>query len=446
MSRILIATVPVIGHIAPFLPLARALLARGHEVAWYSGHKYRARIERTGARFFGYERAPDYDDAHFDTLYPERARHQGIAQLKFDMKHIFIDAAPGQLTDLKRITQQFPADLLLADPGLIGALFLREQTGRSVGVLGVLPLMLTSDDTAPFGFGLAPGEGSLARLRNRTLHWATQKLVFGEVQRHWQAVRGRLGLPPSGWWLDSITRASFYLQPTVPRFEYPRRQLPASFHFIGMMPAEAPTDVALPAFWHELNGSRPVVHVTQGTVANVEPDLFAPALAGLAQEDVLVVLSTGNRPLDSLRLGRLPPNARVAPFLSYPQLLPRTQVMVTNGGYGGVQLALSYGVPLVVAGASEDKPEVAARVQWAGAGINLRSGKPSAESVRAAVRQILSQPTYRARARELAQDYAAHDAITRAIGVIETQLRGDAEQHGEASADAEYIGRPSLVA
>jgi UDP:flavonoid glycosyltransferase YjiC (YdhE family) len=39
--------------------------------------------------------------------------------------------------------------------------------------------------------------------------------------------------------------------------------------------------------------------------------------------------------------------------------------MVTNGGYGGVQMALSYGVPLVVAGASEDKPEVAP--VWRGA-------------------------------------------------------------------------------
>lgn len=446
MSRILIATVPVIGHIAPFLPLARALVARGHELAWYSGHKYRARIEQTGARFFGYAAAPDHDDADFDARFPERARHQGIAQLKFDMKHVFIDAAPGQLTDLKRALMQFPADLVLADPGMIGALFLREQTGMSVGILGVLPLMLTGDDTAPFGFGLAPGQGRLARLRNRALHWATQKLVFGDVQRHWQGVRAGLGLAPSGWWLDSITRASFYLQPTVPRFEYPRRNLPSSFHFVGMMPAEAPPDVPLPAFWHELDGTRPVVHVTQGTVANVDPDLFAPALKGLAQENVLVVLSTGNRPLESLRLGPLPVNARVAPFLSYPQLLPRTNVMLTNGGYGGVQMALSYGVPLVVAGASEDKPEVAARVEWAGAGINLRSGKPSPESVRAAVREVLHQPAYWARARALAKDYAAHDAIARALGVIENQLAQDAQRRMPAAPEADERERQSLVA
>ena len=36
--------------------------------------------------------------------------------------------------------------------------------------------------------------------------------------------------------------------------------------------------------------------------------------------------------------------------------------MVTNGGYGGVQLALAHGVPLVVAGNTEEKGEIAARV------------------------------------------------------------------------------------
>ena len=48
--------------------------------------------------------------------------------------------------------------------------------------------------------------------------------------------------------------------------------------------------------------------------------------------------------------------------------------MVTNGGYGAVQRALIAGVPLVVAGNTEDKPEVAARVECFGAGVNLRTG------------------------------------------------------------------------
>ena len=65
--------------------------------------------------------------------------------------------------------------------------------------------------------------------------------------------------------------------------------------------------------------------------------------------------------------------------------------MVTNGGYGAVQRALSMGVPLVVAGNTEDKPEVAARVAWTGAGVNLRTGTPTPSAVRAAVREVLER-------------------------------------------------------
>ena len=51
--------------------------------------------------------------------------------------------------------------------------------------------------------------------------------------------------------------------------------------------------------------------------------------------------------------------------------------MVTNGGYGGVQFALAHGVPLVVAGDHEDKPETAARVAGSGVGRNLKTGRPT---------------------------------------------------------------------
>jgi len=37
MARILFATVPVTGRINPLLDLARLLVARGHQVRWYSG-------------------------------------------------------------------------------------------------------------------------------------------------------------------------------------------------------------------------------------------------------------------------------------------------------------------------------------------------------------------------------------------------------------------------
>ena len=134
------------------------------------------------------------------------------------------------------------------------------------------------------------------------------------------------------------------------------------------------------------------MHVTQGTLDNADLGrLLLLTTRALAGDDVLVVATTGGPDPAPLRPG-LPANARLERFVPHDLLLPHVDVMVTNGGYGGVQQALANGVPLVVAGDSEDKPEVAARVQWSGTGINLHTGRPSQAMVARAVRRVLAAP------------------------------------------------------
>ena len=121
-----------------------------------------------------------------------------------------------------------------------------------------------------------------------------------------------------------------------------------------------------------------------------------PTIEALADENVIVVATTGGRDVSELNVP-MPPNTYVAEYIPHDVLLPKVDVMVTNGGYGAVQRALATGVPLVVAGNTEDKPEVAARVAWSGAGINLRTGTPTAEGrsqrgARRARRRPLPEP------------------------------------------------------
>ena len=69
---------------------------------------------------------------------------------------------------------------------------------------------------------------------------------------------------------------------------------PALVHFVGAPPI-VPGQAPLSALAHDLDGSRQVVLVTQGTVANHNFGLLiAPTLAALGDEpDVLVVATTG---------------------------------------------------------------------------------------------------------------------------------------------------------
>ena len=92
---------------------------------------------------------------------------------------------------------------------------------------------------------------------------------------------------------------------------------------------------------------------------------------------------------------------------------------MTNGGYGAVQRALAAGVPLVVAGDTEDKPEVAARVAWSGAGINLRTGTPTPRALRRAVRDVLTRPRYTDGARRLQAAFAQRDGVSEIAALVD---------------------------
>ena len=99
--------------------------------------------------------------------------------------------------------------------------------------------------------------------------------------------------------------------------------------------------------------------------------------------------------------------------------MPEIDLLITNGGYGTVNLAISHGIPVISAGLTEDKEEVSAHVQWSGAGIDLRANQATPEAIKYAVDEIFEQPRYRERANQLAREFASHDVKAELLSLIE---------------------------
>ena len=412
MSKFLICTISVIGHMSPALPIARELVDRGHQVYWYTGSEFKAKVESTGAHFM-----PAVD------ISPEwmarRNAVQGVAQLKFDLKYGFIDAAVQQVKDLTEILRDFPADAILADFCFLGAAWLHEQGGPPWAGFSVSALAFNSRDTAPFGLGMKPDASAFGQLRNRGLNWLTDRVIFKEVTTYMNQVRAGLGLAPSQTSFFNIISPFLHLVSSVPEFEYPRRDLPDRVHFVGPLLGNIATEFTPPDWWDELKGDLPVVHVTQGTITTDPERLIIPTLRALASENVLVVATIFDRSLDSIMPDGIPANARVASFIPYPQLLPHVDVMITNGGFNGVQMALAHGIPVIGAGKSEDKPEICARIEWLGAGIDLKADKPTPKRIRAAVREVIAARRYKNRAQDLQRKISEYEAPASAATLLE---------------------------
>src|SRR4029077_20350088 len=87
-------------------------------------------------------------------------------------------------------------------------------------------------------------------------------------------------------------------------------------------------------------------------------------------------------------------------------------------GYGSVNQAMSFGIPLVTAGMTEDKADVNLRVAWSGVGVDLATNEPTPEALRAAVRTVLDRPAYRMRASQMADEFARIDTRSEILLII----------------------------
>ena len=372
--RFVLCTTPAQGHTAPLVAVAGRLVAEGHEVVFFTTEHYRRTVEATGARFVPFAAEDDAHDLMVANPERESSSKRGVRGVKDDLRRIFIGPLPGQCRDLRAILDDFAPTASSSTPCSSAPcpwrLGLRLER-PALACIGVMPYSANSRDTAPFGVAFQPGAGPLRRLRNIAMNWATEHFVLADIQRfarHRLAEAGVAG----GFPATSSTSSPRWSTPSC------RRRWRASNTRARISPRRCassgpscPADGGLRAarLVGRAGGGRAVIHVTQGTLDN----------ADLGR--LLLVTTAHPRPRRRARRGhdrrarprtaapRLPGNVRLERFVPHDLLLPHVDVMVTNGGYGGVQQALANGVPLVVAGDSEDKPEVAAHVQWSGAGV-----------------------------------------------------------------------------
>ncbi|WP_212829609.1 glycosyltransferase [Catellatospora sp. TT07R-123] len=420
MARIVVASMPFAGHVGAMTAVAGELAGRGHEVLAYTGAKYAQRFAAVGARWLPWQQATDFDDSDLAATFPPVGDGKGLRGGMANVEHVLLGTGAGQAADLLAEASREPVDLFVTDHLAFGVALAGETLGLPWASVAVTPLPLESRELPPPGFPALPARGPLGRVRDRALRSVLHAVAARVVDPMLNRMRAAAGLPASTGGMDSLLSPHLVLAQGVPGLDYPRGDLPPHVHFVGRL-AVAASPQELPAWWPEVVAARadgiPVVHVTQGTLDVDFTDLLKPAIAGLAGERVLVVCTTGGAPVDAL--GPVPDNVRAARFLPHDQLLPLTDVMVTNGGWNGVLAAVQAGVPLVVAGASLDKPEVARRVAWSGVGRNLHTGRPGAARVRRAVRHLLERPEHARRSRELGAKLAAAGGASTAGDLLE---------------------------
>ena len=410
-GSILVTVTPTPGHVNPMLAIACHLRDQGHPIIFNTAEVFRKQVESEGLRFMPLIRRANFDYRTFNKFIPEgQTLTPGPEETIHNFKHVFGDTMLPQCDGIRKIMSRETVDLILTDfvffgvfPLLLGS----EEDRPPIISVSVSPMVLSSVDASPFGAAITPEEKE--RSREETAHFQDGLKPAQEYLNDLLHGYGSRGLP--GFFLDCIyTMPDLLLQLSVGALEFPRSDMPDHIKFVGPVQPRSSSAFQPPYWWRELDGSRPVVLVTQGTVANTDlNELIGPTLTGLSTENLTVIAATGKP--DGEIATPVPDNAIVTPFIPFLEVLPKVDVFVTNGGYGAVNQALGMGVPLVVAGETEDKAFVAARVAWTGAGINLETSRPTPEQIRDAVLKVMQHETYRVKARTLQTNFAQYNSL-----------------------------------
>ncbi|KAF4977895.1 hypothetical protein FZEAL_5643 [Fusarium zealandicum] len=435
------ATCPADGHTNPIVRVAAELVRRGFEATFIGGLQFEDIIRATGAHFVGLPPVFTPKIEAERNLLPA-----GIPRLLYDVRHVFINKTPEHWMILKDVLEELRAKDSEREIVLVPETFYMGVNPLSLGAplpkgfitkpkvvnLHVVPYVASSIDTAPGGPGLPPDSTESGRARNQLLNQMMVAGPWAELIAHQDSIFKELGttelletqVPFHHWML--IHDVTLHMCP--PSLEYPRSDKPSHVKFAGCLePKPVPDNFAYPSWWEDVTrGDRRIIAVTQGTIARDYSDLIIPTMQALAdRDDFLVVVILGMKEASLPAGTAIPSNTRVIDYLTYDVLLPYTSVFVMNAGYGGFLHGVTHGVPLVLAGETEDKPEIAMRGEWSGVAINLRTGRPHPDKVSAAVERVLADESFKKRVNEVRLENEAmkvYDIIEREILTI-----GDAD-------------------
>lgn len=215
--------------------------------------------------------------------------------------------------------------------------------------------------------------------------------------------------------------------------------MPGNVRFIGSVPVSDPDVwVDRPAWWSDViesRGKRDVIGVTQGTMDIDYTELIVPTIEALRDRlDTVVVVVLGWRGAKLPDEIEIPEHIHVMDYVPYTELLKHSTLFITNGGYNGVQQAVSHGVPILKAGNDGDKMPTGNRIEWAGCGLDLWVTRPTVEQVREGVETVLGDPRFKQRALEMQEEAKRYNPIELIVEEIEAMAARTRSDGGELKA------------
>lgn len=391
MSKIVFFCIPAHGHTNPTLGVVRELVARGHQVWYYSYDMMREKIESAGATFISCD---DYDMEQ--KLTPKDAVRIG-KDLAFSTQ-ILVDTTLALDDRVCADMEQLKPDCIVADSMAVW--------GKAVAMKLGIPFV---SSTTTFAFNQHSAKimrQSIGELVQMVFSMPKINKNIKRLQDKGYPVKSVLDIIQN----DDNTHTVVY---TSPEFQPCSETFSDKYAFVGPSIRSATEKIK--------KTKDKLIYISMGTVNNDMLSLYKRCISAFADTDYQVIMSVGNLvPIGDF--GKLPENISIFSHIDQIAVLQQADVFLSHCGMNSVNESLYFGVPLIMLPQTSEQGGVAERVRQMGAGVKLK--KTDRASILDAVNNVLSDSAYRQNAVSIADGFkrlaGAKGAADKIMQVVKT--------------------------
>jgi MGT family glycosyltransferase len=391
MARAWFFNIPTHGHINPTLPLVRELVHLGDEVTYFAGPRFEGKILATGAVY------GDYGDAYAF----EHSRTVAHAILQGSQ---LAEAATALLPGVLAAIQKERPDYVLFDMSAPwGNIAAQRYDIPAVASFPHLPFNWRTFVSDPRllkkGYhSLRPGQGYYRELQRQTGKLAREQKLRKPSEINVLSSSADL----------NIVFSSRYFQPFEENFD-------ESYLYIGPVIHTDRPDEALEI---RKNNGQQLIYIAVGTLYQANLTFFQQCMAAFDDERYAVIMSVG-KAFDPTALGPIPANFTVAQYVPQLAILDHADLFITHGGMNSINEAVMALVPMIGVPNTIEQSVNAFRVEQLNGGLYLEPNKLTAEKLRAAAEQILSDPAIPGGLAKIRRSFLEAGGVETAVDAIQ---------------------------
>jgi len=372
VANILMINLPFSGHVNPTLPLAKALIDRGHRVDYICSEQFRKIIEKTGANFKPY------------ISFPENPTENEKKKLSFQAVY---DTALSLKNDY---------DLLIYEmffyPGI--------QVSKELGIPCVRQFSQSawSDDTwknASILFKLSSFLIDTQVMGKKRIQ--SMKLPFNSMDdaiKHSKPDMNIVYIPES--------------------FQKCRESFDETFYFV--VPKQEPQIENTEIMPYE-KMTKPIIYISLGSILK-DKSFYKKCLKIFGNKELSVILNIGKTKRESL--GNIPDNIYVYSYVPQIDVLNHVDVFLTHCGMNSVNEAIYAGVPMIAMPFINDQIENAKQIESLQIGKRIHSFPSRAKEIEDTVQELLNNPVYKSNIEKMRTELEKESKWNDIIEKIET--------------------------